>query len=255
MGAVRRSLLDLQRRLRRPDRLQPLLSAPQLVGQLVPAVFRAVQLVFGGVGLLRFFEQLLNFFFQPLLFFFHALVTHRLVLGSVSLDFRAVQRHRPQLHQTHLLGQPQHLHKQLGERFQVLLPEAVDGAKVGPVARRQQAQGDVIDQLGGDFARRKHACGVAVDQHFGEHGRVVGLIAPPVALVAHVEPAQVELIDGVGDEVSQMIFGQPIAQRRRQQERLLGLIRPVVCPHVSSFALSSKTFHYFFVFSVGQTPR
>ena len=83
-------LLGFQRRLRRPDRFQPLLSPPQFFGQLVPAVFRTVQLVFGGVGLLRFFEQLLNFFFQPLLFFLHALVAHRLVFGGVGLDFRAV---------------------------------------------------------------------------------------------------------------------------------------------------------------------
>ena len=95
---------------------------------------------------------------------------------------------------------------------------------------------------------------VGVDQHFGEHRRVAGLVAPAVAALAQVEGAQVELIDGVGDEIDQMILRQPIAQRRRQQERLLGLIGPVVCPHVSSFAFPSKTFHYFFVFSVGQTP-
>ena len=82
-------------------------------------------------------------------------------------------------------------------------------------------------------------------------------MAPAVAALAQVEGAQVELIDGVGEEIEidQMIFGQPIAQRRRRQERLLGLIGPVVCPHVSSFAFPSKTFHHFFVFSVGHTPR
>ena len=74
-----------------------------------------------------------------MLFFLHALVAHRLVFGGVGFDFRAVQRHRPQFHQTHLLGQLHELDEQLAKRFQVLLTKAIDGAKVGLIARRKQA--------------------------------------------------------------------------------------------------------------------
>jgi len=96
--------------------------------------------------------------------------------------------------------------------------------------------------LRGAPARGKQARGAGPDRRFGEHRRVAGLMAPVVALAAEVEGAQVELIDGVGDEIGQMIFGQPIARRRRRQERLLGLMGPLarislVCHSVQNIPL------------------
>ena len=43
----------------------------------------------------------------------HALVAHRLVAAGVGLELGAVDGHRAQLDQTHLTGEPDHLHEQL----------------------------------------------------------------------------------------------------------------------------------------------
>ena len=96
--------------------------------------------------------------------------------------------------------------------------------------RRATSPASLAAILRGAPARGKQARGAGLDRRFGEHRRVAGLMAPVVALAAEVEGAQVELIDGVGDEIGQMIFGQPIARRRRRQERLLGLIGPAGVP-------------------------
>ena len=54
-----------------------------------------------------------------------------------------------------------------------------------------------------------------------------------VLVVARVERAKVESVDGVADEVHHVPFGQPVLQRFGQQQHLLRFVRKVVRGHAS----------------------
>jgi hypothetical protein len=60
------------------------------------------------------------------------------------------------------------------------------------------------------------------------------LVARTVLVIARVERAEVESVNGVADEVRQMPFGQPLLQRLGQQQHLLRFVREVVRGHAAS---------------------
>ena len=122
-----------------------------------------------------------------------------------------------QLHQARLPAQFQHLQEQAGQCSQVVLPEVGDGTEVRRVVGRQHPEGDVLVETKSNPARGRHSDAVAVDQDLDHHPGMVGRAAPLFALIAGHDGGQIQLVDHVGDEVGQMVRGQPLLKRYRQR--------------------------------------
>jgi len=110
----------------------------------------------------------------------------------------------------------------------VPLAKVRDRSVRGEVVRAEHTEGHVLVQLGGDLPRREGAGGVGVDQH---HPGVEGLVARAFVAVARLELAQIHRIDGVRQKEGQVVFRQPIAQRRRKQKTLIGLVSTIIARH------------------------
>jgi hypothetical protein len=53
-----------------------------------------------------------------------------------------------------------------------------------------------------------------------------------VSAIGAVEPVEVHVINGAQHRPDQMILGQPVSQRRRQQQHLLTIARDEVLAHL-----------------------
>ena len=134
------------------------------VGQLLAALIRAEGFVFLGVRRLGGAQPPLNLGLElrrPLL---HAIVAHRLVLGGVRLDLRAVERDMAELDQPRLLAKLENLREQAGERLQMALAEVGDGAKIRRFEPDKAHEVDPLARRLGDPARRVDAVAIAVQQ-------------------------------------------------------------------------------------------
>jgi len=156
------------------------------------------------------------------------------VAARVGLDLGAVDGHRAQLDQTHLLGQLEHLHEQIAQFLEVKRAQVADRAVLGEVACAQHPKRQVLMQPALDLARTEHARGVTVDQHLDHHRRVERLVAGATAGIAGVERLEVQGIDRVADEVRQVPLGQPVLQRCGQQHLLLRFVAAVADGHACS---------------------
>src|ERR1700686_5021792 len=93
---------------------------------------------------------------------------------------------------------------------------------VGMLIGSQIAEGDVI--VGSLLYRPRtgYADAVPIEQEAREQKRVIRGEATTVAsLVLRIKGRQVQLVHYVGHEPSQVVFGQPVLQRRSQQKRLI----------------------------------
>ena len=183
------------------------------------------------------------------LFVAHPSVTHRLVLARIGLHLRPIHRQRPELDDARFAGDRHDLHEQRLERRQVLLPKLRDRSVRRKIARRQHAIRDILFQLPRDPTRRKRPGGIRVHQHRHHHLRIERLIAAPIPLVGRVERLQIQRGDRVGDEERQMAFGEPVARRRREQQRLIGRTRTKCRRHTSLYVPPTPRV------SAAQTPR
>jgi hypothetical protein len=86
-------------------------------------------------------------------------------------------------------------------------------------------EGEVLGAVAFDLAGGAHPVGVGVQQHAEQRLGVVGGVAVPVVWVRPVERGKVELVHHVEDEPGEVAFGQPVAQVRREQERLIRVAR------------------------------
>jgi len=100
--------------------------------------------------------------------------------------------------------------------------ESRDGHVVGELVAGQDPECEVLAAAPFDLAGGAHPDGVGVQQHAKQRLGVVGGMAVPVGPVGAQERLQVELVDHIADEPCQMVGWQPVAQVRRQQERLVG---------------------------------
>jgi hypothetical protein len=93
------------------------------------------------------------------------------------------------------------------------------------------AEGDVF--LAGALDRPRRACPtrVCVEQHRDDHRRLERSAAVTVGAISGVERVEVHLRDGVDDKPREVPLGQPLADVRRQQERLLAIGREKVLAH------------------------
>src|SRR3984885_6165322 len=112
------------------------------------------------------------------------------------------------------------------------------GAKIRLVPRCQHAESNVFGQPLLQTTRRENAHAIAVNQNLGHHPGVIRRIAALLALVVALDRVQVQLIDQVGDEIRQVVLGQPLTQTRRKKKILLRKIRPVNLRHTPRLAAS-----------------
>ena len=132
--------LRFQRGFRFADLLQPCLSTSELLRKLIDPLVFAVQLVLALIDELSLLQQLSHFVFELLLALEHPLIALRLVLARVGSHLCPIERDVAQLHQTHFLAHPQHLHEQLRESLQVFPSKLTDPRVVRVTATRQHAK-------------------------------------------------------------------------------------------------------------------
>ena len=125
-------------------------------------------------------QDLFHFGLQPLLRFPHLLITRRLVLAGIALQFAAIDRHMPQLHQPRLLTQLQRLAKQSRQRPQMPFPKLRQRAVVRMFVRRQVAKPNI-------FVRRRLYLARAVDP------LAVAVQSPAPSSPAHTPPVPARL--------------------------------------------------------------
>ena len=87
-----------------------------------------------------------------------------------------------------------------------------------------------------DAATGEDPVGVAIDQQRQQHVRVV-LGRAGAALVA-LELAPVQALDGLDDEMRQVVFGQPVEQVGGQQERQVPVAGNELCRRATRFYFS-----------------
>ena len=129
----------------------------------------------------------------------HAFVAHRLVLGGVRLDLRAVERDMSQLRQTGFFRQLQHLQKQLGQRRQMTLPEVGGRAEIGRVVRDDHHE---IDPLGAglrDPPRGIKTRAIGIEQQGRHHARIEWRLTKP-AFIACDDLRQIQVLARQGDD-------------------------------------------------------
>jgi len=166
-----------------------------------PAVFG----ILVGIDALCVGEQPLDLVLELLFSFGHPLVAHRLVLGPVRLELRAVDGDVPQLDQSSFLAQPQDLQEQSGECIEVLFAERGDRVVVGMLVAREHPKRHVFVGCPLDAPRRRLADAVRVYQQRHQHRRVVARPASCVLrLVDCVALRQVELRHNVENEQGKM---------------------------------------------------
>jgi hypothetical protein len=97
------------------------------------------------------------------------LVVTRGVLRGIRVHLRSIDRDQPDLHQSSLRTQLQHLTEQIGERRLVALAKARDRRVIGPLVRRDHAVGDVLYALALDHPRGALPLAVGVEQQREHH--------------------------------------------------------------------------------------
>jgi hypothetical protein len=82
-----------------------------------------------------------------------------------------------------------------------------------------------------DRARRALLGGVGVEQERDHHRRLIRGAAMAIGAVIRIEAVEIHLRHRLEHEPRQVILGQPLTQRRRQQKRLLTITRDEVLGH------------------------
>ena len=213
--------LGLQFGLRRPDLLGALLLVRDPVRQLLAALVAAERLVFLGVRRFGGAHPLGDLGVELGRPLGHALITHRLVLRSVRLDLRAVERHMAELRQPRPVAQLQNLREQAGERLQVTLAEVRDGAEIRRVEPDDAHEVDPFARRLGDPARRVDPVAISVEQQRRHHRRIKRRL-PARAPVGSLNLPKIELLDHKRQhKARQVVRADKVLHDRRQQQRLI----------------------------------
>jgi hypothetical protein len=218
--------LGFQLGLGGPDLGEPARAAGQFRRQLVSPPAGSVLGVLGGIDPLGLGQEGGDLLLQLPFRLGHPTVAHGLVLGGVGEDLRAIEGHVPELHQPGPLAEPEHLGEQGGQGRQVGLPEGGDGVVVRVLIRREDAVGDLLVRRLLDLARGGLPRAVAIEEELHQQRRVVrGLASPIAGLIRREDRRQVQgLIHHLADEGGRVVLREPVAESRRQQEQLVGVV-------------------------------
>jgi hypothetical protein len=76
------------------------------------------------------------------------------------------------------------------------------------------------------------ACAIGVYQQANHHRRIKGRVANAIGAVFFVELTPVNLLDSIENKPGQMILGQPVSQRWRQQINLVSVAGQKIVSHI-----------------------
>ena len=160
-------------------------------------------------------------------------------------DLGPIDRHDPHLHQPRPSAEREHAAEQLGNRLLVTRAEARDGRVVGSLIGRDHPEGNIVAAAPLDRARRTHTERIRVNEQRHHHLRIVRSGPPAVTAISRVERLQIKLRHALEHEPGQVVLGQPLAPRRRQQQMLITIARQEVlghhAPHRSGTTASSPS--------------
>ncbi len=191
----------------------PVLTSTESGGRLV-AAGPAELGVFGFVGSLRLGEQLLDGLVDRV-------VGHVALHGGRGGHLRPIERHEADPGHPCLRAQPERGGEDHLQHLFVTLAEPGDRRVVGKQSGADHPEGDIDMARTLDLAARADPDTVGVEQQRHHRCRVVRCAAPAIGSVVGVEGRQVHLLDRVQHEPRQMVFGQPVRHRRRQQVELV----------------------------------
>jgi hypothetical protein len=145
-------------------------------------------------------------------------------LGAVDRDHPGADESRPR-------AEREHRAEQLGERPLVAGEKAGDRGVVGDPVGGDHPVGDVLAAVALDRARGALLGRIRIEQKRDHHRGLVPGAAVAVWAVVGVERLEVDLLDGPDHEPREMVLGQPLGQRGRQQKSLLTMTFDEVVGH------------------------
>jgi len=120
------------------------------------------------------------------------------------------------------------------EGGQVALPEVADRPEVGSVVPREHSEGDVLLIALGDLPGGGNPEGIGVEEELYHHPGVVRRIASGLLFIDGDDGGEIELVREIREKVDEVILGQPVPQRRREQEELLWIVGTIGLIHAAS---------------------
>ncbi|HLI16560.1 MAG TPA: hypothetical protein VKV23_10995 [Acidimicrobiales bacterium] len=102
---------------------------------------------------------------------------------------------------------------------------------IGEESRADHSEGDVDVPGALDLASAAHPEAVGVDDKGDHRLWVMGCAAPAIGSVVGVEGLNVHLVDAVEDEPREVIFWEPVGDRRREQLELIAFWGDEVVGH------------------------
>jgi len=111
------------------------------------------------------------------------------------------------------------------------LQEARDRGVIRTLLRCQHPERDVFFAGALDHPRGPDPARVRVEQDGDHHRRVIGQPAAAIDPIGRVERLKLHRGDGVNDKPREMALGQPLADIRRHQKRLLAITRDEALAH------------------------
>jgi hypothetical protein len=176
-------------------------------------------------------------------------------IGSVGGHLRPIKCHEAQADQPGRRAQLQRLDQEAGERRLVPNAESGDRHMVGELVAGKDAEREVLAAAPLDLPGGPHPDRVGVQQHTEQRLGLVGGMAVPVGTIGAQEWTEVELVDDVKDEPGQMIGGQPVAQVRGQQERLVAVTAKEVVGPSLFYPFATLVPMYWFLASTRRAIR
>lgn len=101
----------------------------------------------------------------------------------------------------------------------MILTKVADRAERRLIFLAQPKKGNILVQGGANFAESEHPGGISIKPKLQQHFGVVRFFSP--VRVPFGERGQVQLIDNVTDDPSQVILWNPLAEIRRYELSLL----------------------------------
>ena len=145
--------------------------------------------------------------------------------GDAAAAASAVRAHpeTSQLHQSRLLGKPQHLHEQSRQRLQMPPPELADRAEVRRVARHDHHEVRPLHRRPRDPPRRVDAAGVAMQQQRRHQTRIERRLTKTTAVAADDRRQIQALAHQRYDQPRYVILCHIVLHARRQQLHIIDL--------------------------------